>query len=360
MKYFEKYVSNTLAGCGHPMFFNPDDPDGVQVGRVYLKPFVNGDFEYSLLYNNIIDTTFGDGTVSHCNLVCDEWTVDGLRAAAVPSCEPDETDEGLFQTLTFDGKESKTVRPGEFFHTDPFRLAASPGEWICVEISYHGRQIPCHPECQVPVFRRREGVWQADMRCPLPCMTGCVRNAAARIGFLGDSITQGIGATFNSYRHYAAVTAELVGDKYSYWNLGLGFARAADAAADGAWLFKAKQMDVVTVCLGVNDSGRSSADDMKRSLYRTVTQLKKAGVRVLLQTVPPYEYDEQREYNWREVNKYIEQELPKVADCIFRQDFLAYPGDPARSRFGGHPNDEGCALWAEHLAPVLSELLEKE
>ncbi len=57
----------------------------------------------------------------------------------------------------------------------------------------------------------------------------------------------------NSYEHWNAVVAENLGSQYGFWNLGLGYGRAADAATDGAWFFKAKQNDIVVVCYGVND-----------------------------------------------------------------------------------------------------------
>lgn len=100
---------------------------------------------------------------------------------------------------------------------------------------------------------RKDGEWIPSPKLPVPGMIGCKREVKLRIGFLGDSITQGIGATPNSYLHWNARVAEVLGRDYSFWNLGIGYGRAHDAASDGIWLSKAKQMDLIVLCMGVND-----------------------------------------------------------------------------------------------------------
>ena len=83
--------------------------------------------------------------------------------------------------------------------------------------------------------------------------------------------------------------AEMVGGKYAYWNLGLGYGRAQDAASDSAWLYKAKQCDTVIVCFGTNDVGQGrSLEQIQADLLTIVTKLKEAGVKVLIQTLLPF------------------------------------------------------------------------
>ena len=64
MTYFDKYVSNTCAGSGNQMFFNMNE-DEVRTGRMFYKIFAGGEYNYSILFSNIIDTTFSNGAVSH-------------------------------------------------------------------------------------------------------------------------------------------------------------------------------------------------------------------------------------------------------------------------------------------------------
>jgi len=213
------------------------------------------------------------------------------------------------------------------------------------------------------VFVREGDVWVPSPRLPVPGMIGCRREVMRRIGFLGDSITQGIGATPGRYRHWNAEVARMLGDKNSYWNLGLGCGMAYDVASDGAWLFKAGQMDVIILCLGINDliMGRSP-EELKRDLMRIVSRLQSIGVKVVIQTMPPF-FEEPDEWvdGWQEVNEYIRTTLTQQADGFFDVAPLLCESEklPYKPRYGGHPNAAGCAVWAEGLGEYLAPLLER-
>jgi len=184
-------------------------------------------------------------------------------------------------------------------------------------------------------------------------MVGCDRPVELRIGFIGDSITQGIGTPKNSYEHYAAVIADILGERYSYWDIGLGYGRGHDAASDGAWLFKAKQVDVMTVCFGVNDIYRGfDADQIIKSLETVMTKLHEAGVSVIMQTIPPYDYPPHLRAIWEKVNGHIISFMAERADGFFDVvPVLSKSADePHMAKFGGHPNSEGNRLWGEALA----------
>ena len=70
MKFFKEYVSNTLAGTSNQLFF---DGSKTATGRVFYKIYKGGMYEYSFLFSNIIDSTYGDGSVSNKNIVLDSW-----------------------------------------------------------------------------------------------------------------------------------------------------------------------------------------------------------------------------------------------------------------------------------------------
>jgi hypothetical protein len=164
------------------------------------------------------------------NLVCDEWEILAASVGIVDFCGMSEMPEvGELTPLTFGGREQKTVAPGEFFSTDAIELSPRAGQYICLELSFRGRMIPYHEEHMIPIFVKGEGGWCATNKMPLACMMGCDRPVDCRIGFIGDSITQGLGTPQNSFTHYAAVVADILGEGYSYWDLGIGFARANDA-----------------------------------------------------------------------------------------------------------------------------------
>ncbi len=360
MKWFDTYKSNTLAGSGNQFFFKLENNEP-RTGRIYYKVFAGGRYTYSLLFSNIMDSTYFDGAVSHCNLLCEEWEILRASLGVCHDCSENVAGEvKTFHPLTFQGSFSKTVMPGEFFTTDGVELEVAKDSYLCLEIEFRGGQIPCNEESILPMFVKENGKWIPSKHVPCPGMIGCNRDVRAGIGFLGDSITQGIGTAVNSYLHWNALVAETIGPDYSYWNLGLGFGRASDAASDGAWLFKAKQMDFVILCYGVNDvcQGRTE-EQIQGDLLKIVLELKKAGVKVMVQTLPPFDLQGDALEKWIHINEFIRHELVKEADAVFDVVplLITGPEKEGKARYNGHPNEEGCKVWAEALIPVLKEFL---
>lgn len=364
MQYFSSFVSNTLAGSGNQSFFLTGDPSKIQTSRLFYQIFQGGTYRYSFLYSNIIDTTYADGAHSQKNLICDSWKIEKAAAAVCRHCSCTEMpDVGPFTALTFGGKEQKEVMPGEFFSSDPVELSPAAGDFLCIELSFRGKMIPNHPETLIPSFLLERGRWIPSVSMPFPGMIGCDRDVSLRVAFLGDSITQGIGTEKNSYTHWNACAARMLGADYSYWNLGLGYARAADAASNGAWLFKAKQADAAVICLGVNDIFHDpfGGEQLCSSLLTVVQKLKAAGVAVMMQTVPPFNYSDDKAEIWRSVNQYIRGTLANDCDRVF-DNVPVLSGDGAGSpaaKYGGHPNAEGCARWADALFPELKSFADR-
>lgn len=359
MQYFGKYVSNTLAASGNQFFFCNGDETEVFTGRLFYKVFEGGKYTYSFLFSNTLDSTYGDGSVSQKNLVCGKWKIVRSAVAVCNTSEPEMCDESSFSPLLFGGNTEKNVSPGEMFATDGIELKADKGQYICVEISFCGKMIPYHEETMIATYLNINGQWVPDKKMPFPCMTGCDRPVKKRVAFFGDSITQGIGVPFNEYSFWDAVTAEKIGSQFSFWNLGIGYGRADDAGSNGAWMYKAKQNDIVVVCFGVNDIMQGfSEEKIKTNLFKTVTELKKSGAKVLLQTVPPFCYENEKKIIWQNVNRYILNELSKYCDKVF--DVVPFLGEstenPQNPKYGGHPNKEGSDVWANALFPVLNTL----
>lgn len=60
------------------------------------------------------------------------------------------------------------------------------------------------------------------------------------------------------------------------------------------------------------------------------------------------------------MNEYIKTVLCNEVDLIF--DNVTFLGDkehPQKALFGGHPNAEGCKIWAEEFYHVLKPFLEE-
>ena len=366
MRWFEQFASNSTAGSGNQLIFSAKEK---RTGRVYYKITVGGTFGYSLLFSNILDSTYADGSLDHKNLICEPWHIEEAkvsRCAALDWHGEERVDlpAPIGETvLTFGGKAQKTVAPGEFFTTDEVELTFEAGEFLCLEMTYSGEVLPYHEESLLPIFVKQDGVWTFDKHMPLPGMIGVKRNVKARVGFFGDSITQGIGTAQNSYEHWNAKVAVKLGEEYAFWNLGIGYGRANDAATDGAWMYKAKHNDAVVVCFGVNDILQGKKEEQIKSDLMEITRtLKKAGVKVLVQTVPPFDYEGEKIGIWQRVNQFIFDTVAKEADGIFdAAAVLALSAEqPHRAKYGGHPDAQGCTVWADALAPVLKDLLENK
>ncbi len=353
MKYFEQFTSNTYAGSSNQLYFNMKEGE-VRTGRIFYKISTGGEYNYSILFSNIIDSTYADGSLSHSNLICDEWKIHSLkigRCRKFPEDINSEINVTDFKEATFDGKKDKNVMPAEFFAADPIKLSFEKNDFLCLEITYSGKMIPYHEESLLPAYVLDNGKWKYSKYVPFATMIGCDRAVKARVAYMGDSITQGVGTEINSYLHWNARLSEKIGDNYAYWNLGIGFGRASDAASDGAWLYKARQNDIVFVCYGVNDilQGRT-AEQIKNDLDTIVNNLKNAGKKVILQTVPPFDYSEENTKKWNEVNDYIKTVLKDKVDVLFdNNSLLGQAGALHMAKYEGHPVEEGCRVWADAL-----------
>jgi len=193
----------------------------------------------------------------------------------------------------------------------------------------------------------------------MPNFIGCDKNVRRRIAFIGDSITQGCGTTFDEYDMWVGRIGNMLKDHYAVWNLGLGFSRGSDLATWGSLFYKAKQTDIAILTYGVNDicSGKygvgrpSTAGEIISFIEETVKRLQAEGVEVILSTVPPFRYDDSKEKEWRCLNMAIPS-LAKAYGCRI-YDFEAsldvsneYLGNDY-SKYGDHPNGEGGKAAAE-------------
>ncbi len=360
-EFYQTYSSASVTGSANQVLTR--DPEPIErTGRVWFRLSRGGE-TIALLFSNRIDSTFADGSISRANDPGGVWEIRSLRVGLTAN-RGDEPARWL--PVTFGGAMQRTVEAGEGeFVTDPIPLPFRGGDYLCYEISVRGACYPYHEEMVLNTVVKDGGGWRADKRFPVPLMIGCDHPARATVGFLGDSITQGCGTAYDSYTHWAAKIAEGLPDEIAVWDLGIGYARAGDAATDGGWLARAKRCDAVNVCLGVNDLCRDrSAEAIIADLTTIVRALKAAGCRVILFTVPPFDFTGVAGERWYAVNRAVRGSIAGEADALF--DFAAVLGrdapDEHLSVWGGHPNAEGCAVAARaYLAQdVLGRVLGKE
>ena len=336
-EFYSRFSSDCTAGCGNQLLAKLPQPE-TRTGRCWFR-LSHGGENYALLFSNVIDSTYDDGSISRPGDTGGHWTIHGMR---VGLCKGLKEVPDCWHAVTFAGAEEKVVSGKEVFATDTILLKATAGQWLCYEITFTGSCYPYHEEAVLTMV--------PDKKMPLPLMIGSDRQIEKKFGFWGDSITQGCGTEDDSYTHWVARIAEKLPENYSVWDLGIGYARAADAATMGGWLDRAKQCDTVHVCFGVNDVLRNrKAEDILQDLHALVTRLKVEGCRVVLLSLPPFDLEGEQRIQWQKVNTRIREDLYKEADGFF--DIAAVLGQKAPNQhlciYGGHPDAEGCKAVAE-------------
>lgn len=303
--------------------------------RTYIKPREYGKLKMKFWCSNNVDSTWADGSVSRANLQGGSWRIEEAYLADGGKLPDGSVVSGTQVPITYDSSFSKLVIPGEVFWSDAVTLAI-PEEhylaftWTITSMAV-GNSFPFNTEGLLvsaydapghAAVQASSDLYHRSVNClVLPDFIGYERASAKRIAFLGDSITQGVRTRLDAYEYWAARIAEGLANSTSVWNIGSGWARAYDAASDGAWLCKAKQSDEVVIALGVNDIGTAgrSAAQVLDDLQTIVTKLKQDddAKTVILCTVPTFNFTDSQELAWRQVNDSIRQHAILGVDRVF-------------------------------------------
>lgn len=345
-EFYNRFFSDTVAGSSNQVL-SEFESEKTFTGKIAYRLRGGGEY-YSLLYSNIVDSTYDAGQISKANDLGNKWVINSLEIGVSDSLE---SKPQKFTALTFDGESTKTVSGNMTFCTDPVKLSACGGDYLHIKMNFTGSRFPYHREIVLNTdIVDQNGIKQEFSYMPVPQMIGSDREIENTVAFIGDSITQGCGTPFESYTHWVAKIAESLPLKTAVWDLGIGFAHGFDAATDGAWLYRAKMCREVNVCFGVNDIGYGrSFEQITVDLNTIIDKLKAAGCKVTLFTVPAFDYTGEKEKIRRKVNEYIKETLCKKVYRVF--DMAKATGKEApndnMARFGGHPNSEGCEYIAQ-------------
>lgn len=322
-KFLNGFVSNTVIGTGNNfVIFLKKGEEHTYLS--YLKPIYNGKFIWKFWYANTVDSTFFDGAEAYANRPGGNFTV---KSAFVGKAYlPDGKNIRSKSSVTYNGATSKKVAPDEAFWSDEVELSVSGGEYFVFgwTIVAEDKQtvVPLSPDSQIPCFdsAKDEG-FKETLNAPKPNLFAVKKNDVKQLGFLGDSITQGCGTEIDKYEFWAARIGNALKEHYSSWNLGLGYARAKDAASKGVWFYKACQCDELIICLGINEilADPDDSNDIIKSLDTIITGLKEnnADMKITLFTLPPPNDPQLRLDVWRRVNDVIRSELVKKVDDFF-------------------------------------------
>lgn len=351
------FLPNVLCGTSHN-FIVRLSPGQARTFRARMRVQRPGN-RWRISYSNTADSTWDDGSISRANVPGSEFTI--VSAAF--------SDGTRVQPLTFDGLPGHKVLPGEIITSDACDMHSRDGciefRW-CLRAGANGAIIPATPDSQA-LCSYADGehtlddaqaftdacALEPENLCALPDLFEAEHAPLPLMLFMGDSITQGCGTRRDMYESWAARIAAELAPRYAALNIGLGFARIRDAASDGAWLRRAKRDCVLNMCLGVNDIMQGEGDSALciDRLRAAISALKAAphAPRIVLFTIPPFDYIGADIANWRAINAAILAPEHLGADYAFdmasvlsrggEQDYLA--------KYGPHPDGTGGAAVAE-------------
>lgn len=213
-----------------------------------------------------------------------------------------------------------------------------------------------------------------------------------KVLFLGDSITEGIGAS-SPEKAYVHVLADILGFK-EYINYGIGGTRIArqnkpseNKIHDLDFCRRVEEMDstadIIVVFGGTNDHMHGDArlgtsqDELPDSFYGACNylfrslRLKYPMAKIVVLTPLRNVYsDDPKGNGWRHfatytmdvyadvIKKTAAQHGLPVLDIFEDSDFNPFEADPGKRLYydGSHPNDRGHALIAEKLALFMRSL----
>jgi hypothetical protein len=332
---------------------------GVNTYRTYLRTRASGRLRWAFWVSNGVDSTYGGGA-SAPNKIGGTWKIEAAYVADGGAAHSGNVVAGTQVEVTFGGSRTKTVSPGEKFWSDPVALDLPAGHDLAFTWALSGTGYPFVSATFLSTYRvfggnaagQEAATGFSAVSDPLvaPEMLAYDYPVTNRLCFLGDSITQGVATGNDTYGYWVAKIGVGLSPDIGVWNLGSGWARAADAASDGYWLYKAKQCDEVAVILGVNDfgsSGRTSAEVLA-DLTTIIGALKKnnPSTKTILFTIPTFNFTGTALTNWRAANTAIRTSPPAGTDRVF--DMAAVESRPApndgmlKTQYmsgDAHPND---------------------
>lgn len=303
--------------------------------RTYVRVRETGPLHLKFWHGNSVDSTWDQGKESVGGENGGEWRIEAAYVADGGTDPDGGVVENSQVQVTFSGLAVKSVAPGESFWSDEVDLELPEGHFLAftwtITAPKPGKSVPYNVEQNLASVYEAPGGHAADSGAAafkltdnlqlLPSFIGYRKKVSRNLVFFGDSITQGVRTARDRYEFWAARIAEGLGPDYGVWNLGSGWARSYDASAEKGWLDKAAQGDEIVIVLGVNDLdiGCRTADELLGDLNSIISGIKRRQpeARIILGTVPPFNFTGEREAYYREVNRIIRENPPEGADRIF-------------------------------------------
>lgn len=355
MEKFTRYYSATVLGLGNNngIYLKPDTE---YIFKSYYKLRCDGKEKYRLFFVNRVETT------GNCRIgkIGDRYTIKEAYAAF----SEDKLSEEGKTDITFFGKKEKAVDEGEEYSCDEFEFTYDKKGYMVLTfvVKTEGRVfLPSTNESASYgiVYENGKEIWYDNFTLR-PAFIGADKRFEKTVGFWGDSITQGSRTGIDKYEAWTHRIGNSLPEQVSFYNIGMGWARAYDACEDGVFIEKAKMCDEIFLCFGVNDikSGGRKAEDIINDIKLACSKLRENNkdIKIHLLTVPPFNMSRFEEAQRQKVNKYIISvnghfDIAKYLECDnigeVRREYMAGEDDAHPNGEGGRAVFEGFELWRD-------------
>lgn len=360
---FTTYVSNTVVSTGNNFYI--EKAENITY-RAYLPVEQYGELEYKFFFTNTVDSTYAKGKNAFVGKDGGAYTVSNAVIADGGTSTEDKITNRT--PVTFGGKKTKEVAADESYWSDPVTMNIPEGHYMVWEWTVSGEGIPCNKMSSLTsTASSADGeTFEFCDEIPLPQIIGAKRDVKHTVAAIGDSITQGCQTEQMKYEFWASKISTQLGSDVAFFNCGLGWARASDAASNENWLSRVSQYDTVIVAFGTNDivSGKyggkkSSAEEIDEYLDAIVSYLTEKGCDVILFNAPPQDFKETNEG----VRTALNEKIPAIAEKYGAKFFdfsalLSTEDEPGKAVYGGHPNGEGGTVVADAFVKQFGSLFE--
>lgn len=360
---FTTYVSNTVVSTGNNFYI--EKAENITY-RAYLPVEQYGELEYKFFFTNMVDSTYAKGKDAFVGKDGGAYTVSNAVIADGGTSTEDKITNRT--PVTFGGKKTKEVAADESYWSDPVTMNIPEGHYMVWEWTVSGEGIPCNKMSSLTsTASSADGeTFEFCDEIPLPQIIGAKRDVKHTVAAIGDSITQGCQTEQMKYEFWASKISTQLGSDVAFFNCGLGWARASDAASNENWLSRVSQYDTVIVAFGTNDivSGKyggkkSSAEEIDEYLDAIVSYLTEKGCDVILFNAPPQNFKETNEG----IRTALNEKIPAIAEKYGAKFFdfsalLSTEDEPGKAVYGGHPNGEGGTVVADAFVKQFGCLFE--
>ena len=360
---FTTYVSNTVVSTGNNFYI--EKAENITY-RAYLPVEQYGELEYKFFFTNMVDSTYAKGKDAFVGKDGGAYTVSNAVIADGGTSTEDKITNRT--PVTFGGKETKEVTADESYWSDPVTMNIPEGHYMVWEWTVSGEGIPCNKMSSLTsTASSADGeTFEFCDEIPLPQIIGAKRDVKHTVAAIGDSITQGCQTEQMKYEFWASKISTQLGSDVAFFNCGLGWARASDAASNENWLSRVSQYDTVIVAFGTNDivSGKyggkkSTAEEIEKYLDTIVSYLTEKGCDVILFNAPPQDFKETNEG----IRTALNEKIPAIAEKYGAKFFdfsalLSTEDEPGKAVYGGHPNGEGGTVVADAFVKQFGSLFE--